>query len=205
MNLRTTTAGTLAKPRGQRDSIFVPTGQRPDCRERISDPVVIETMPARQWRRAKHAEFARDLRRALCKKFPIYRSTKSAVLMPRRSPAAPSSKPASLTNDFKGLKYAFPDLPPPRARRIPKFDIRRHCRAATPLRQYRNARRNTARRPVRGNPYAYPGFSFHWWARPVFEQHCRRENFPGAGRNEDGAYDYWRKPGAKGLLNLEPE
>ncbi len=46
---------------------------------------------------------------------------------------------------------------------------------------------------------------FHWWPRPFFEQLCRRESFPRARANKDGGYDYWRKPGATGLLNLEPE
>jgi len=46
---------------------------------------------------------------------------------------------------------------------------------------------------------------FHWWPRDFFEQLCGRDRFPKAGRNKDGGYDYWRKEGATGLLNLEPE
>jgi hypothetical protein len=91
----------------------------------------VATMPPRQWRRAKRAEFARDHRRALRKKFPIYRSTESAVLMPRH----PRRRQI-----WKGILQLFEIIDeadrlgtrraPPPARRIPNFDIPRHCRAA---------------------------------------------------------------------------
>ncbi|MBF9235285.1 amidohydrolase family protein [Microvirga alba] len=46
---------------------------------------------------------------------------------------------------------------------------------------------------------------FHWWPRTFFEQLCARKDFPKARRNANGGYDYWRKEGSTGLLNLEPE
>ncbi len=46
---------------------------------------------------------------------------------------------------------------------------------------------------------------FHWWPRPFFEELCQRTVYPFARRNPDGGYNYWRKEGATGLLNLEPE
>src|SRR5262249_22304524 len=46
---------------------------------------------------------------------------------------------------------------------------------------------------------------FHYWPRSFFEQLCSREGYPKAFRNPDGGYDYRRKEGALGLLNLEPE
>ena len=44
---------------------------------------------------------------------------------------------------------------------------------------------------------------FHWWPRKVLEQICARPDYPRAGRIARNGYDYWRKPGAKGLENLE--
>ena len=46
---------------------------------------------------------------------------------------------------------------------------------------------------------------FHWWPRRFFEQLEHRTRFPKVGRNRNGGYDYRRKEGATGLLNLEPE
>lgn len=46
---------------------------------------------------------------------------------------------------------------------------------------------------------------FHYWPRSFFEELCSREEYPKAFRNPDGGYDYRRKEGALGLLNLEPE
>lgn len=46
---------------------------------------------------------------------------------------------------------------------------------------------------------------FHWWPRTFFEQLCKRKDYPKARRNKNGGYDYWRKEGSTGLLNLEPE
>ncbi|MEP9373483.1 amidohydrolase family protein [Mesorhizobium sp. KR1-2] len=46
---------------------------------------------------------------------------------------------------------------------------------------------------------------FHYWPKSFFETLCARESYPRAFRNEDGGYDYRRKEGAIGLLNLEPE
>jgi len=46
---------------------------------------------------------------------------------------------------------------------------------------------------------------FHYWPRSFFEELCSRDSYPRAFRNADGGYDYRRKEGALGLLNLEPE
>ena len=46
---------------------------------------------------------------------------------------------------------------------------------------------------------------FHWWPRTFFEDLCLRTTYPRAERLPSGGYNYWRQPGATGLLNLEPE
>src|SRR5690348_7537461 len=46
---------------------------------------------------------------------------------------------------------------------------------------------------------------FHWWPRPFFEQLCKREKYPRARPIAGGGYDYRRKEGATGLLNLGAE
>jgi aminocarboxymuconate-semialdehyde decarboxylase len=46
---------------------------------------------------------------------------------------------------------------------------------------------------------------FHWWPKAFFEQLCKRTDYPRAQRNKIGGYDYWRKEGSTGLLNMEPE
>ena len=42
---------------------------------------------------------------------------------------------------------------------------------------------------------------FHWWPRSVFDRLCQRKNFPRAGVNKTGGYDYWRREGAGAHLN----
>jgi aminocarboxymuconate-semialdehyde decarboxylase len=42
---------------------------------------------------------------------------------------------------------------------------------------------------------------FHWWPRSVFEKLCKRRDFPRAGVNQTGGYDYWRREGAGAHLN----
>jgi aminocarboxymuconate-semialdehyde decarboxylase len=42
---------------------------------------------------------------------------------------------------------------------------------------------------------------FHWWPRSVFERLCKRRDFPRAGVNQTGGYDYWRREGAGAHLN----
>src|ERR1700748_2188846 len=42
---------------------------------------------------------------------------------------------------------------------------------------------------------------FHWWPRSVFDKLCQRKNFPRAGVNKNGGYDYWRREGAGAHLN----
>lgn len=44
---------------------------------------------------------------------------------------------------------------------------------------------------------------FHWWPRSFFERLSARSTFPRAQAIAGGGYDYWRKPGATGLLDLE--
>ncbi|TCR63016.1 amidohydrolase family protein [Bosea sp. BK604] len=46
---------------------------------------------------------------------------------------------------------------------------------------------------------------FHYWPRAFFEMLAKRSVYPRVTRNADGGYDYRRKEGATGLLNLEPE
>ena len=46
---------------------------------------------------------------------------------------------------------------------------------------------------------------FHWWPRSFFEALCRRPDYPRAAPTPDGGYNYWRREGSTGLLNLEPE
>ncbi len=36
---------------------------------------------------------------------------------------------------------------------------------------------------------------FHWWPRSVFEELCKREEYPRARKNANGGYDYWREAG----------
>jgi len=42
---------------------------------------------------------------------------------------------------------------------------------------------------------------FHWWPRSVFEKLCKRKDYPRAGVNTNGGYDYWRRAGAGAHLN----
>jgi len=42
---------------------------------------------------------------------------------------------------------------------------------------------------------------FHWWPRSVFDKLCQRKDFPRAGVNKNGGYDYWRRDGAGAHLN----
>jgi aminocarboxymuconate-semialdehyde decarboxylase len=42
---------------------------------------------------------------------------------------------------------------------------------------------------------------FHWWPRSVFDKLCKRRDFPRAGVNQSGGYDYWRREGAGAHLN----
>jgi aminocarboxymuconate-semialdehyde decarboxylase len=42
---------------------------------------------------------------------------------------------------------------------------------------------------------------FHWWPRSVFDKVCKRRDFPRAGVNQKGGYDYWRREGADAHLN----
>ena len=46
---------------------------------------------------------------------------------------------------------------------------------------------------------------FHWWPRAFFERLCARPTYPRARAIAGGGYDYWRKPGATGLLDLSAE
>ena len=46
---------------------------------------------------------------------------------------------------------------------------------------------------------------FHWWPRAFFERLCARPNFPRARAIPGGGYDYWRKPGSTGLLDLSSD
>jgi len=46
---------------------------------------------------------------------------------------------------------------------------------------------------------------FHWWPRAFFEQLSKRTDYPKAAPTKEGGFHYWRKEGATGLLNLEPE
>src|SRR4051794_8583961 len=60
-------------------------------------------------------------------------------------------------------------------------------------------------RPVTRSEMHIIDSHFHWWPRRFFEQLERRTTYPQVRRNRDGGYDYRRKEGATGLLNLEPE
>jgi len=42
---------------------------------------------------------------------------------------------------------------------------------------------------------------FHWWPRSVFEKLCKRQDYPRAGHNTNGGYDYWRRQDAGAHLN----
>ena len=46
---------------------------------------------------------------------------------------------------------------------------------------------------------------FHWWPRSFFDALCRRADYPRAAPTADGGFNYWRREGSTGLLNLEPE
>jgi len=42
---------------------------------------------------------------------------------------------------------------------------------------------------------------FHWWPRSIFEQLCKRKDYPRAERNGRGGYDYYRRVGSGAHLN----
>jgi aminocarboxymuconate-semialdehyde decarboxylase len=46
---------------------------------------------------------------------------------------------------------------------------------------------------------------FHWWPRSFFDTLCRRADYPRAEPTREGGYNYWRREGSTGLLDLEPE
>lgn len=46
---------------------------------------------------------------------------------------------------------------------------------------------------------------FHWWPRSVFEDLCRRTDYPRAEPNGKGGYTYWRREGATARFNLGAE
>ena len=45
---------------------------------------------------------------------------------------------------------------------------------------------------------------FHWWPRSFFDALCHRTDYPRAAPTPDGGFNYWRREGSTGLLNLEP-
>lgn len=46
---------------------------------------------------------------------------------------------------------------------------------------------------------------FHWWPRSVFEELCKRRDYPRAESNGKGGYTYWRHEGADARFNLGSE
>jgi len=42
---------------------------------------------------------------------------------------------------------------------------------------------------------------FHWWPRSVFEDLCRKKDYPRADVNDRGGYTYWPKEGSGGPVN----
>ena len=36
---------------------------------------------------------------------------------------------------------------------------------------------------------------FHWWPRSVFEELCKRKDFPRSAPNKKGGYDFWGPSG----------
>jgi aminocarboxymuconate-semialdehyde decarboxylase len=46
---------------------------------------------------------------------------------------------------------------------------------------------------------------FHWWPRAVFEELCKRKDYPRAERNDKGGYTYWRSEGSPPRFNLGAE
>jgi len=46
---------------------------------------------------------------------------------------------------------------------------------------------------------------FHWWPRSVFEELCKRSDYPRAEVNGKGGYSYWRSAGAGARFNVGAE